>query len=332
MEEIIAARRRFLHKVEAQIGSRVAPRLGKSGVPFHLEIPQSGVRSLIFRLEFEDGSFYVVRFVSSWVEARRLVRASHLFQDKGVPVPQLVLASLSPLFFLTSGHGMLVEEGIRGSHLDSLGYEDSGMEAAGRALAKAHRVTRKSWGHLGFGSPGSYFRHVHNRTRRRIGDLVAQGAGLSDREGKEILQWLEEFEARFRFSEGYSLCHMRVNLHNLLVSEDGRGYLIDLARARYADPGIDLIRARHRWCVDMPEKVAMFDRAYFEELEGVDSGEIAPREPYHHAVFHLAQANRRAKHLEKARKGQGNYWQGREGLESELKGHLAELRELAGST
>ncbi len=331
MEEIVAARRRFLPKVEALIRERVVPRLSQGGSPFQIEVPEAGVRSLVYRLCFKEGPFYIVRFVPSWIEARQLIRVCRFFEGRDAPVPRLVFSDLSLSVFITSGHGMLVEEGISGAHLDSLRYSDKGLEAAAAALARTHRVTRSRWGHLGLGSLGSYFGHVHKRTRRRLAELIDQDVGLGDKEGEEIFRRLGKFKARFVFPRGYSLCHMRINLHNLLVSEEGTGYLIDLTKARFADPGIDLVRARHRWCLDVPEKVALFDARYSGELGGVTPEEIGSREPYHHAVFHLAQANRTAKRMGRLISGQSSYWQGQEGLASELEAHIRALRGIANS-
>ena len=256
-----ARRARFLAPVERYARGRLVRRLGAPGPPKSLRPATRGVRSLVFLLDFEGFPRVVLRANERWLRAARLVYNFRSFARMRLPVPELLVAELSPLARRRWGFYATVERFHQGRHPDEAPDRQAAVRAVARALARMHNIQRRRWGWPGFPRWGSYRRYFLGRVAERAGHLAkALPAGRRDR----VLEWFRHGAADAPLDPPFSLTHSRVNNGNFVVRPDGEATVVDLIEARYGTFCPDLISALHRICDDDESLMAAFLEEYFE--------------------------------------------------------------------
>lgn len=324
-------RQSCLPQGEDYVAGRLLPRIGLSGADFTLSVPDRGARSLVLLLDIPGSPPLVVRLVPNLAQFARLYYTTRYFSIRGLPVPRVLWHDSSIRTFKRLWAFVLVEERISGRHLEDSNFCDEALKSAARCLAQVHNVTRNRWGQLWFGWKGGYFRHLQTRTERRLVGLRHCGEIVSKTDIARWQRWFAEWKPLVDRMRLFCLSHMRINLNNLLVSDDNSAYLLDLMTARYASFWVDLVRAHHRWCNDEPEKVALFDAAYFSLLNAAVRGEQGALEHYFHAGYHLAQLNRAVQRIQKLEEGSRTRWWTRQDLEKTCAANKRDLEEIVHS-
>ncbi|MFC1735890.1 phosphotransferase [Candidatus Hydrogenedentota bacterium] len=327
-EKTINARRAFQDAVESYIKRRLLPSFGIGG-DFQLTVPARGARSVIFKITPTKGTPFMVRCVPRIADALRLKLVTSHFVSRGAPVPRILTSDCSLKTFLSLRCCVLAEEYIDGNHPEEVDFDLESVRKGMTALAQLHDISRSRWGRLGFGRRRGYFKHLMKRTSRRIEELVNHGA-MASSGGMDIARFLNSFEKAISSLDSFSLCHMRINSNNVMIPWNADARLIDITTARYASFVIDLIRALHRWTMENRRKMDVL-REHYLALRGENARhEHDDTYGFHHAVYHVSQANRAAKRLKKLgdRDVLDGYWT-RDNLEVILNHNLSELKKIA---
>ncbi|MFH0943954.1 MAG: aminoglycoside phosphotransferase family protein [Planctomycetota bacterium] len=300
---MILRRQAALERLGDYVRSRLLPALGLENSTFTLGIPPEGTRSVVLMLEAGSRRF-VVKCFSSFLRAAQTVLATRHLTARGAPVPNLCHYDLSPLTRMKVGFLIVVEEAIDGKNLYELERSDAHLRTAARALARLHMITRETWGSLlpGLGKSTDHFEFMQSRLERRLDDLRMHSPEYGEVVSRSPFRaWFESQHTRSSAAllDRYSLCHLRITDTNILLTRDGRAFLIDLVTARYGHHAVDLERALYRWCEHVAGKERVFLEEYFSHFTLFAREVWEQGRSYHKASFHLTQAYRAAKEIRK---------------------------------
>jgi len=248
---------------------KIAERLVREGlrlsdVPVHLEAASSGRFSSAWFVAVKDGPAageYVLRIAPSdnvgmLFYERRMMRqepALHrlIRRRTGVPVPRIVAYDFSRRLI---DRDWLIMDRLPGEPLlhsrsgVSAGQLDGILADLGRHVAALHRITGRAFGYRGKHRPMQPQRNWADAFEimwaRLLDDCLA--TGLYHQDIRDLALGLF---AKYRrvFEEPFTpcLCHMDLWAENLLVEGGRLTGLIDLDRACWAEPGIDLAVAEY---------------------------------------------------------------------------------------
>jgi Ser/Thr protein kinase RdoA (MazF antagonist) len=279
---------------------RLLPKLGLPDQEVEVRVPTRGERSLVFLLTFagRDGETVraALRMVPRAMVAWTTWMASRLLARKGVRVPRLLAADLSPLTRLRFGGFALCEEEIVGRHVDEAGFRPDDVRAAARTLGALHRIARSRHGDPLVGRGGSIARYHHKRTCLALARLRGYPDGAPLAAAAE--PWLARAVGALDDGRPFGLLHGRLNGGNLIVDAAGEAWLIDVWSARYDCPEREIVRALHR-LTDSPAGAEAFLDTYFAAREPGAADAYERRGPFFHAQFHLYEAVRRFRRIER---------------------------------
>lgn len=178
----------------------------------------------------------------------RQQRSLILFQQHDLPAPRPLQEDRSLLRWIAGCGNILVEEFVPGDMLREVVREPGAVRAAGRALARLHAVTREFPGRIEE-SGGKHLDEpwMSDRLRGQFDEFG--GADSSVRSNaEEIRRRILEGFAGFPWGRPCSLCHMDMNLDNIIINQangTNDAVFIDLQSARYHFFPYDLARLHH---------------------------------------------------------------------------------------
>ncbi len=248
------------------IATHVLPALGAEGRDFELALPAYGKSSLVYLVDVDGGSSFVLRVEPSWrrYPAFRRRRNATLFWTRHeLPTPRLLYQGLSPATRLKTGLFLLAEQKIEGINLVDQAQHRGGYSALGRTLARVHGV-RRSWHYGALFRPelGSYAAHFQRRNQARLRQLEREGALTSEAQGK-LARWFEQFDPARRPRKTLNLIHHRCSESDVMVDVEGKAWMLGPYGAGFGLFETDLVRAEVYICRDDPEKVGRLQQAYF---------------------------------------------------------------------
>ncbi len=248
------------------IATHVLPALGAGGRDFELAIPAYGKSSLVYLVDVDGGSSFVLRVEPSWkryAAFRRRRNATLFWMRHELPTPRLLYQGLSPATRLKTGLFLLAEQKIEGINLLDQAQHRGGYSALGRTLARVHTV-RRSWHHGALSRPelGSYAAHFQRRNQARLQQLEREGA-LSSEAREKLERWCEQFEPALRSVKSFNLVHRHCSESDVMVDVEGKAWILGPYGAGFGVFETDLVRAEVYICRDDPEKVGRLHQAYF---------------------------------------------------------------------
>ena len=235
-----------------------------------------GKKGLVFLVEGSRGKG-VLRLYKDPLVMARTRKVYGLCQGAGVSVAQI--------HFFEMGKGWIVR-GIWGLSLEEwVEPWRGGGSLLMEELARLHAIRRLRWGDPLLGRVGSWLEMEMERTHSRL-DRWAEWRGV---EVEAYREWLEEKRSRLVPLKSYSLIHGDLAPSNL-GSRGGRPVLLDLDRARFAHPLVDVVALVHH-----------FPRIQKEEVEDYLSllGFTGEDWTFFLCLFHLKRLIRALKHYEK---------------------------------
>ncbi len=279
------------------IATHVLPALRAGGRDFELTIPSHGTSSLVYLVDVDGGSSFVLRVEPSWrryAAFRRRRNATLFWMRHELPTPRLLYQGLSPATRLKTGLLLLAEQKIEGINLVDQAQHRGGYSALGRTLARVHGV-RRSWHHGALSRPklGSYAAHFRRRNQARLRQLEGKGA-LSSEAREKLERWFEQFEPALRSVKSFNLIHRRCTESDVMVDVEGKTWILEPYSAGFGLFETDLVRAEVYICRDDPEKVGRLHQAYFATVRPECLRLHERVAPAFRAELHLAHACREA--------------------------------------
>ena len=200
-----ARRALFVGTVERYARGRLARSLGAPGPPTSVRPAARGVRSLVFLVDFDGFMRVVVRANERWLRAARLAYNLRSFARMGLPVPELLLAELSPLARSRWGFYPTVERFQEGCHPDEAPDRCAAACAVARALARMHNIERRTWGWPDLPRWSSYRAYFLRRVAQRAGHLAkALAPGHAD----YVVEWFRRGAADAPLAPPFALIHL----------------------------------------------------------------------------------------------------------------------------
>lgn len=269
------------------LGEVLRPRLGLPLSGLQVDVPRHGLNSQLLIVRGEGVSPYVVRFHRNPVEARICLRAHKLAEKKELPVPRLVYHDLSLPHRLRHGFAVLVEEYVKGAHLDPGDLGGDRLEALASTLARLHSIIPSVRRTPMFPSGRDFYRSVIRvKLQNRIESLTALPDEFTPEDQERLAAFSNRMMQRWTNLPSLALTHDKINRGNIVFAGDGQAYLIDLITLRYGMPGKDLVAALYYFCGNEEEEALLKD-AYFSRLDPVHREHFEEFEALYRVWHHL---------------------------------------------
>lgn len=275
--------------IEEYVAQNLLPARGLAGAPFEVDIPRRGVRTVLYDLQIGDTERLALRCLETRGLLRRNLRASQLLHSRDIRVPEVVFVDDARSTKRRLGFYVLGERWIGGGHVDEQPDPASALESAAGELGRLHGIRRGRWGGLVFGRVSRFSRRLCGRSYQRLTQLSTYDPDFTKREAEQARDWLAKWSPVLDQYRPYNLIHGRLNPGNILVSEAGQAYLLDLGTLRYGLGMTELTRALHRLCTN-PEEQKLFERAYFTAAPPDIEGWYRESRSFFEAEFHLSEA------------------------------------------
>ncbi len=231
-------------------------------------------------------------------EACAYERLIELLQDNGIPVPRVLFVDASGETHRKYGFCAVCEECLDGTAPDEASI-DSVLDEVAPILARMHALSSSTLGapwHRGqFDAP----RWFLNRVRSHLKNVRQWlEVSLDQKTSRALLRWFQERSGVLQ-RDSFQLIHGDLHLGNLILSDDGRIYLVDFGDSSYFYYEADLIDAELRLCLRDENRIARFSQVYFETSQA--DTQICTQDHYHHnkclfsAWWYLRNAGRCAK-------------------------------------
>lgn len=269
------------------LGDVLRPRLGLPDSGLQVDAPRHGLISQLLIVRGEGVEPCVVRFHRNPVDARTCLRAHKLAERHDLPVPRLVYHDLTLPHRLRYGFAVLVEEYVKGAHLDPGGVGHQRLDALASTLARLHGITPSPRRTPLFPSGRDFFRSVIRvKLQNRIESLTAVPEEFSEADRDRLDAFSNRMMQRWSNLPSLTLTHDKINRGNIVFADDGRAYLIDLITLRYGMPGKDLVAALYYFCGNEAEEAFLKD-AYFSRLDPVHREHFEEFESLYRVWHHL---------------------------------------------
>lgn len=225
-------------------------------------------RSELRRVELEGHAPIVLRLAQRKHHLRRLAGypgLHKLLAGHAIPVPRLLFVDAAPATRRRYGFGVLAEEHLNGQVVAELPAEarPDALLSLAEILARLHRVRHGVPGKPWVGQRWRVERWVPRRCEKLLAQLGQLGLGPEAGRGRALTAWFTE-RLLARHPEPFPLVHGDLNPGNILVTENGRLHLLDLAWMAYWLPQLDVYIAEYWVQHYAPGRAGEFLDRYFQ--------------------------------------------------------------------
>lgn len=284
-EEMLRRRSEALDTFRAYCEARLLPALGLSGSAT-LTPADLGRGSLIFFVEVEGASGFVLRGDPKLRSLNRRIAGHELLARRGIPVPRILHRDTSGSTFRQYGLGFAAEERAPGAPLQLPGGDPAPIA---RVFARMHGHTALTRGPLcsvrwPWPGPRAWLK---KKAARWIG--MYREAGRPNLEA--ILDWIDS-QPPAAWVHAPRLIMGDVTDSNVLVHGE-QVTLIDLSGVGYSSAPFEVVRLQHRYLHDDSEAWATFREAYLAEASPDLRKEVEAALPLMEAFRLMRQCARR---------------------------------------
>ncbi len=232
-------------RLKEYITAHILPAIGTSGRAFSLKTVSAGSRNLIWFLNLEGGSSYVLKAVSKRFRIKNIIWAHAQLKRSGIPVPKLLFADRTWKTAKTMGYYFACEKRVDGRPLDELGdgRRQHIAQAAG-LFARMHSRRSFRWGKLKSFQVLGFKNYLLRKASERAGALAESGVSPAEK----LLGWFAGKASAIRPLSRFSLCHGDVNMKNILLCTDGAIRLIDTEAFKFLPFQIEYFRLCYALC------------------------------------------------------------------------------------
>lgn len=232
-----------------------------AGAPVRVEIPLSGTSCLVRLVSIGDRRV-VVRIYPRGRrhQAQHHLNASLMLQSHNINAPRILHFRDSAS---QSHPTYIVENCIEGISKSAAEMTADDYHSMARELAKLHKVQSNQWGPLGDFRAERFSDALFRKVDRRISEISWTEAQVDLTAEKQIREWFASWKDSFDEIQEFSLTHNRLSIGNGLFAPDGEYYFLDFASLEWSLPLEDLMKVYDFACNNDPEKIAMFEKAYF---------------------------------------------------------------------
>lgn len=239
-----------------------------AGAPVRVEIPLSGTSCLVRLVSIGD-RHVVVRIYprSRRHQAQHHLNASLMLQSHNINAPRILHFRESAS---QSHPTYIVENRIEGISKSPAEMTADDYHSMARELAKLHNVQSTQWGPIEDSRAERFSDALFRKIDRRISDINWTEIQVDLTAEKQMRDWFASWKGAFDDIRQFSLTHNRLSIGNGLFAPDEEYYFLDFASLEWSLPLEDLMKVYDFACNNDPEKIAMFEKAYFS-YRGEDS-------------------------------------------------------------
>jgi aminoglycoside phosphotransferase (APT) family kinase protein len=236
-----------------------------------------------------------------WASA--FARLSELLDKNGIRTARVSIVENSLRTWRQYGFSFLAEEFLNGRVLVNVLLENPGplIDNTADLLLRLHAIHSPTGGKPWEGRNWKPQRGASELAKEHLARLQHLDIGLDRRRSKTLSTW---FAHKFRLfcQASYPLVHGDFHGRNILLLEDGRLGLIDLATVSYGFPQVDLVEAEISLFRKNATAAARFLARYFTSAQGkgaISNEHYEATRPVFAALRHIIKAGRKSRRITK---------------------------------
>lgn len=251
--------------------------------PIKMEMPLEGAKSLVLIVTCGKQKVLLRTYPPAQRgKARSHVSATNLLVSHGVKVPALIHTTLDA--GKDAAAILVLEQFIEGEAREAPQLSDDNVREIARQLAQLHSIRGEKWGRLHEERSEPFFPAFTERVNRDLSLLEKQRL-LTSAERKSMSAWFSQFSGLFEENTWFSLTHNDLHSANGLFTADGSYYVIDVGQLQWGPAAREVVRAYYRLLGGHPDKIDIFNEAYFGAMDPVTTEHIRRYRPVYEA-FH----------------------------------------------
>ena len=236
-----------------------------------------------------------------WASA--LARLSELLDKNGIRTARVRIVENSMRTWRQYGFSFLAEEFLNGRVLVNVLLENPGsvIDNTADLLLRLHAMHSPTGGKPWEGRNWKPHQVASKLAREHLARLQRLDIGLNRRRSKTLTTW---FARKFRSlcQASYPLVHGDFHGRNIILLEDGRLGVIDLATVSYGFPQFDLVEAEISLFRENATAAARFLARYFTSAQGkraISNEHYEKPRPVFAALRHIIKAGRKSRRITK---------------------------------
>lgn len=257
-------------------------------------------------LEIEGYGKLVARMFNRKIDrhwASAFARLSELLDKNGIRTARVRLVENSLRTWRQYGFSFLAEEFLNGRVLVNVLLEnpDPVIDNTAQLLLRLHAVRSPKGGKPWEAKTWKPERQASKMAREYLRRLQHLGIGLDTQRTKDLGTWFAQ-KFRLYYQKSYPLVHGDFHGRNILLLEDGRLGLIDLATVSYGFPQVDLVEAEISLFRENSTAAAQFLARYFTSAQGegaISNEHYEATRPVFVALRHIIKAGRKSRRITK---------------------------------
>ena len=257
-------------------------------------------------IEIEGYGKFVARMFNRKMDrhwAFALARLSELLDKNGIRIARVRFVENSLRTWRQYGFSFLAEEFLNGRVLVNVLLENPGplIDNTADLLLRLHAMRSPTGGKPWEGRKWKPQQMASKLAREHLARLQHLDIGLDRRRSKTLVTW---FTGKFRLlcQAIYPLVHGDFHGRNILILNDGRLGLIDLATMSYGFPQVDLVEAEISLFRENSAAAARFLARYFTSAQGrgaISNEQYEATRPVFTALRHIIKAGRKSRRITK---------------------------------
>ena len=266
-------------------------------------------------MEIEGYGKLVVRMFNRRMDRHwgsAFARLTELLDKNGIRTARVLLVENSLRTWRQYGFSFLAEEFLNGRTLVNVPLKGTRpvVDNTADLLFRLHAIRSPAGGKPWEGRNWKPQRRASELAREHLARLQRLDIGLDRRRSTTLAMW---FAQKFRLccQASYPLVHGDFHGRNILLLEDGRLGLIDLATVSYGFSQVDLVEAEISLFRDNATEAARFLARYFTSAQGngaISNEHYEATRPVFAALRHIIKAGRKSRRITKC-KVEGAAWQ-----------------------
>jgi thiamine kinase-like enzyme len=274
---------------------RLAPREEFNLDHCKLSVPLAGVKTFVRLLELQDGRGFIIRAFprSKRALAHKLYLADDLLEKHNLAAPRLID------YATDFAHGKIIflaEQYIAGRIIGEIALTDVLVRRLAELLCSLHSIKLSRWGDIARPKPKGYGAAQLRKIAHRFHGVRRNSLAPPDRKiVRRIRAWFSAWADELNALELFDLIHDKLNPGNLIVSADGKIFLVDFATVQYGFKAKDLAQLYAEVLRDDPQTQQSFESYYLPHQREPDREMFHRLYPFFHAYYHLGECATNAK-------------------------------------
>jgi aminoglycoside phosphotransferase (APT) family kinase protein len=253
-------------KLEQYLRESLLRKLGFQQKQFTLEATALGIHNHVFFLTVAGERPLVIKGVTNKDRFQTALHSYRHLAGHGIRVPRVLYTRQDRGLWNRLGMHIICEERIMGKTVFELPQPEKLIPDIARFFSRLHGIMRPAWGTIDGGRHTGLYEYLLERAVKKLKTWQQQDPGLSPAFTKQCSLWMKTGKRSVQGIATFSLSHGDPNPGNIMLSNDGTLYLLDIGHIRYLPRALDFYALEVHYCQDHPDRIQLFEENYFSDV------------------------------------------------------------------